>query len=117
MMTGDFVTHDTLIVLEVTLELGGNFGGCAEDDEYIITFGLIIDGVCKAAFAPFINLFDFTAVSSDDRAELLDYGSIFLFGKIRHDDIKTFVLIHLFFTSLWSYGPAVQSKSGVGIIL
>ena len=45
MMTGDFVTHDTLIVLAVTLELGGNFGGGAEDGEYIITFGLIIDGV------------------------------------------------------------------------
>ena len=95
MMTGNFVAHDALVVLEITLELGRNFTGCVEDHQNIITFRLIIDHVCETALAPLVYLFDFAAVGGDDTAELIDYGCIILLIKIGHDNIQAFVLIHL----------------------
>ena len=95
MMAGHFVAHDLFIILHVTLKFCGQLGGCVEHNENIVAFGLVVDGVCKTTLAPFINIFDHAAVCGDNTVELLDYGLGFLLIKLRHDNIQTFVLIHL----------------------
>ena len=123
-MDGNFVAHDLLIVLEVTLELCGQSGLAVENNENVVTLGLVIDRVGEAALAPLVDLDDLTAVSGDDTVELIDYGLGFLLIKLGHDNIQTFVLLHLIhlLMVLWrlsaqGFGRAKSMPAFVGNVL
>lgn len=62
----------------------------------VITLGLIVDKVSKTASAPLIDLLDLAAVRGNECGELFNNILYSLVFKLGRDDVKGFILIHVF---------------------
>ena len=110
--TDDQVTQHLLVDLQKALDFLGNFGFSAEIHQHIVTLSLVVDGVSKAALAPFIDLFHHTAVGGDLRGHLFDQllaGSVFEGGV---DDVHHFVFVQTLSPPYGLWPRAFRTEQG-----
>ena len=80
---------------EVTLELTGKIRGRSDVHQYIITLGLVVDGIRQTALAPLVYAINRAAILGDEVGEAVDELTTRLLLKSGVDDVHDFVLVHL----------------------
>ena len=101
---GDQVAQDRVGDLEVSFKLARQLAGGAHVHQYIVTLGLVIDGVSKTPFAPLVDTLYLAAVVLDDAGKAGDHIGARLIFERGVDDVHHFVIVHLL-TSFWTIRP------------
>ena len=104
------LTYDCVCDFHLTIDFGGSGCVCRKVHQDVVAFVLIVDGICIFAGISLVNAVNGAAEFYDEVREPVDESSLVFFRNVIVDDVKDFILVHLFIPPCGLCGLLKQAR-------